>query len=605
MVGGNQAGRSSRGGSRRPVTPAMDLTARLGAGWLVGAIPLLLLPEGATPFSTPKRNAFVLVAVWWAALAATGGLAGIRRAVAAWGASAAAVPALVLGVLLAGRAVAAGGFGSAAELLEALAGPAVGLALLASRDAGLARRLTVVHGMALSLVAVLALAQFAGWRGGTGTREFSGGAPVSTLGNPLFLGTATSAAVLMLLASWLGSNGRAARLASFALFAVTAALAASQARGAWLGTVVGVAGLFVHPAWRTAARAPSGRRKLSVAAATVTILGLAWSTHGPWNPAGASLAGHAAGAARADQWRGRLLLWESTAGMVRRSPLLGWGPRAVGRHLTEFQGRLLATPRYGNLPYRSTAHSHSDWLQAAAELGIVGLGLVVWTGVASLAPAARRSSPDPYRHVAACAVLAWTVDAWINGPLHLAPSAQLVWVWLGLAAGGSSAGPSPTPLSRRPARGRVIVAVIVASLLGRPFARDLAADQYQGRGMVLAGSTEPLLAIEPLLNAVALQREDRRAYFHAGTAWFRAGKVSEAVRSFRADVLENPGVHSGWHNLGLALSAAGDREDARESFRRAALLNPGDPETRARIAEHAPRLTGRPLSARRPMVKSR
>jgi Tfp pilus assembly protein PilF len=60
------------------------------------------------------------------------------------------------------------------------------------------------------------------------------------------------------------------------------------------------------------------------------------------------------------------------------------------------------------------------------------------------------------------------------------------------------------------------------------------------------------------------------------------GDVAAAREEFEADVVFNPWLASGWHNLGVCQAKLGSNADAMVSFRRAAEIDPDDVEARSR-----------------------
>ena len=556
-------------------------------------LPVVFMPFARNPFGAVKEDAFMLLGLAQLAVLAVrdGGslrpIAGrLVRLPVVW-------PVLAFAGLAAGReALAGAGSADWPAFLALVVGAALGLALAAEDERGLGRRMLAAFLAGAAGAAGYGAVQFAGRDPLVWQRAFAGGAPGSSLGNPLFLGTVLAAAIPVTLAFWLEAGSRRAVAGLFALLGLeTIVLIMAQARGAWAGAALASALVI---AWR--GRGTGGATGKLAAWGVVAVACLVALAR-PGLAGGAGPVAHAASlfSPGGGQWRGRFLMWEATARMARERPLAGWGTGGVGTRYLEFQGVLLATPRYADQPYRSTAHSHQDWLQFLAERGTAGLGIFLWL-VAAAAARARGAARAPASRGAACALAGWLVDGMVNGPLHVPPSSALCWIFLGIAvrdddaagrttgAGRAAGAGSPAPAPVRTRSGRLalaVAAVLVVSARGA--GRDLAGEAYLQSGVVRLEGGEPARALPYLARAAALALEDRRHHFEAGRAWFLLGSYGDAVREFEADVALNPAVHSGWHNLGLGLLKLERREEALAAFRKAEALNPRDADTRRMI----------------------
>ena len=118
---------------------------------------------------------------------------------------------------------------------------------------------------------------------------------------------------------------------------------------------------------------------------------------------------------------GRHTLYHDTFLMAKERPVFGWG---MGSFPTVFSLYNTQQPNGDRIPvvYHD---AHSDWLQSAAEIGLVGTALI---GLAVLLPARalrkKRISPIPYFLLAGCAAVA--AYAWIEFPFG---NVGVVLVW--------------------------------------------------------------------------------------------------------------------------------------------------------------------------------
>ncbi len=109
----------------------------------------------------------------------------------------------------------------------------------------------------------------------------------------------------------------------------------------------------------------------------------------------------------------RIALYRDTLAMAKAQPIYGWG---MGSYPTIFYRYNTAVPRSDNLPI-FYADAHSDWLQAFAELGLVGSALIGLCGLLplfSLIRGGARSLISRYL-LAGCAII--LLYAWVEFPL--------------------------------------------------------------------------------------------------------------------------------------------------------------------------------------------
>jgi hypothetical protein len=104
--------------------------------------------------------------------------------------------------------------------------------------------------------------------------------------------------------------------------------------------------------------------------------------------------------------------------MLRDSPLAGVGPGAFGE----------AWPKYRPAKFAMfvTDYAHSEPLQLAVELGLIGLGLAIWAFACWWRLASRAGMADPDRYAAGAALTAFAVFALVDFPLRVPVLALLV-----------------------------------------------------------------------------------------------------------------------------------------------------------------------------------
>ncbi len=170
--------------------------------------------------------------------------------------------------------------------------------------------------------------------------------------------------------------------------------------------------------------------------------------------------------------RGRPVLWQAGATMVLDEPIVGVG---TGRYGVELGGRLPV----GLWGVMTAENAHNYYLQAAAELGLVGAVTLLMILAVALAPLwSHRSETRP--RAALYGAAAWCLTSIVGHP-QLVPSLQLFfWGLLG-AVTAAYALPRLDP-------GRTAVLIVLGLLAGR-LAQE-ASTAAPGRALYAAGLHE-------------------------------------------------------------------------------------------------------------------
>ncbi len=242
------------------------------------------------------------------------------------------------------------------------------------------------------------------------------------------------------------------------------------------------------------------------------------------------------GAVRAWDWWVGVEMWKS-------SPWVGIG---LGNYKLEFlpyKAQFLQTPQGAGYDFyiARAAQAHNEYVQAMAEVGIVGLAAVVGfliVLVASLWTRLRRNPDEGDRLdllLCAAGLVAVVVHAFVSFPAHLPASSLAAILACGLAL-APVYGDHATAV--RSMRGwRLRVPVVATALLGIAVsviaARDLAANVLMKEGIeqLQLGRTE--VAEATLKRSVRLDFAPHQTYFYLGMAQARLGHLGAAFESLR------------------------------------------------------------------------
>ena len=380
---------------------------------------------------------------------------------------------------------------------------------------------------------------------GTGTFGFRA---VATLGNPVFLGTVEAMSLPLALGLALNARdgARAALAAAVAAFA-TAGLVLSFSRAAWLAALVGgllVVGWAVRERRRPGGgprpeRRPLGRRTLAVAAILAALLAVGSVALG-LSAAGRAELDRVAGSfdRRAPGVESRLLLWETTLGLISERPLLGWGPDTFLAEAAGARPERLAQVE-GPETYPDRPHNH--WLYLAYAGGLPALLLhLTFGGVLAVRTVRLLRSPhatsDRGRAVVAVAasLLAYEIQslAGFSLPLTTPVAAVLAGVLVALTV---RPGAPRVLLGRRGPGGEwrwepgAVLAVLLL-LAALPFfaqaTAQVTADVFYARAV-----SRPWDAPALLSRAVSLSPLDPAYAVAAAQAYERRGSPSDLTRA--------------------------------------------------------------------------
>ena len=401
--------------------PPRGVPARVALAALAALTGWTALAIGWAPAGGPARDALELALLYLPALAA-GVLAWRERPAARW-----TEPAIAAGALL------VIGYGLAGRLLPGV----VDLAHAPRAGGRLDQPLTYWNATGtLAAIGLLLCARLAGDRTRPAALRIAAAAAAAPLGMGLYLtfsrGALAAAAcglVVLLLAAPGWPQLRAAAIAVEA--AVAGALCAApfdavralapehrgvQGAAALVALALVAAGAAALQAWsaraEAAGRAPAGplplapaaRGALAAAAAALALAPYVAAVAGERGPAARQAAFGATNARLTDVGSTRARYWDVALGTFADHPLAGAGAGAFG---TVWLRERPIDERVRN--------AHSLWLETLAELGLVGL-LLLLAAAGSVAVAARRAlHADPALAAGPVAALAaWTVHAGLD-----------------------------------------------------------------------------------------------------------------------------------------------------------------------------------------------
>ncbi|HEV8254770.1 MAG TPA: O-antigen ligase family protein [Vicinamibacteria bacterium] len=362
-------------------------------------------------------------------------------------------------------------------------------------------------------------------------------------------------------------------LAAIAAAAMLLFLAFAATRSAWLA--LGAEAVLLAAFRRHLPRL--GRREASAALAILLVVAVA---------AAFALRRKAATVAPLTTLRIREAVWLNTLAMARDHPLVGVG---LGNHkilYPHYSRRVRVDPQFSERAQLD--YVHDDYLQVAAELGLVGIVLGGWLATA-LVRAARRAlatggapSPVPIGFVLSIAGLA--VDAVFSFPMERALPPMLLA--MAMAVLDARAGGRGVPLGRaRPAAILVSAAALVSVLVLS--GRAIAADRHCERMIRAERSGDWPRVLAEAAAAHRLDPHRPEPLRSQGAGHLASRRPAEAIGPLTRLLAGYPYDLNGLGNLGIAYAGLGDRPHARETFARVLAIKPDEARVHFYLAQLA------------------
>jgi tetratricopeptide (TPR) repeat protein len=279
--------------------------------------------------------------------------------------------------------------------------------------------------------------------------------------------------------------------------------------------------------------------------------------------------------------QGRIAIWRNTLVMIREHALMGVGLANHPLAYPAYHRRAAVDPLFS--PRQHLDFAHDDYLQLSAELGLIGVALLIVLAVAAvrLVRTARgrgKGAEDAALAAAATAAGAGLLtDALLSFPAYRALPPWLLALdaaVLAVIARGPAARRSfviASPATRRAVTGAAAMASVALLVIE---SRWLRADGHLHLAQRAEARGDWPSAGHHAGMAVGLDASRAQAWFAQGTAALVGKRPGDAVRALEGAVTRAPYDPSALANLGLARAAAGDARGAADALGRALRISP-------------------------------
>lgn len=397
---------------------------------------------------------------------------------------------------------------------------------------------------------VYGVLQSMGWDDQGWVHDFSGRS-FSTLGNPVYL--AGHLTVLFPLALWLAFSSRGKRRwfgwTACAVFGVGFWMTQTRAVLAALTASAGVAWFFQK----------RNDRKLLIFSAVIAAWLLAWMLPA-WKERLVGLFhGTEIGA------RGRMVLAKTALELFREHPVLGSGPGSFAASFHRLQSPHLASDV--RLEFWTAHHAHNEYLELAAQRGLVGVGLGFWMLAAWLGALRARGAPQagvaPFLLCGAAGAAAYS---FFHFPFSIPPTVfALAMLYR----------PADFSLQSSVRFSRVVFLFLTVLLFGYGILLRESAALHQAVDFRLSGNPKRgLLLLEGETFGRFFDRHAPRRLLEKAKAAEQTGDFAAAKRFLQRVLERDPWNAPVWADLGRVLGKSGDLRGALSACRRALHVSP-------------------------------
>jgi tetratricopeptide (TPR) repeat protein len=248
--------------------------------------------------------------------------------------------------------------------------------------------------------------------------------------------------------------------------------------------------------------------------------------------------------------------------MFEDSPIVGIGLGNYKLNFLAYKAEFLSSPRGEDYDFyiQRAAQAHNDYVQALAEVGILG-GLAILGFMAVLAVSfwlrIRRTKDEDKRLellLLACGIIPVFVHALVSFPAHL-PASSLVFISiLGIAFSRvyGDATVHTHSLSHWSLKASVSVVVVIGIIVSGFAISDLSANilMYKGLQQLQLGNTYSAEAL--LAKSLRYDFAPRQTYYHLASAQLRLERFDEAWENLELCMTRflDEGVYLSYANLG-------------------------------------------------------
>ncbi|GEM_PF-4979976 len=271
----------------------------------------------------------------------------------------------------------------------------------------------------------------------------------------------------------------------------------------------------------------------------------------------------------------RLLMWRSSLDMIKDSPLIGIGIGTFDMNYPKYQGKYLRLEEYANYT-GSTIHAHNEYIETAAETGLLGIGSLIWLIIAIFKYGMDIvNNKERGERLLIFGILSSIATILIYGlfsfPFHMPTTWMLFWFLIGIL-GSMTLQPSvKTKYSPVWVRiGIVIIALFLLSWTTRPFIANIYF--YKGYWHGKNGRWEE--GVNSFQRAIRINPDDYKSHYNLAVLYEDRDMLLSAIDEY-GRVLRLYPTHVETHlRLGNLYESLGDHDNAQKEYKKAEEIFP-------------------------------
>jgi lipoprotein NlpI len=276
----------------------------------------------------------------------------------------------------------------------------------------------------------------------------------------------------------------------------------------------------------------------------------------------------------------RLAIWRNTVEMIKDRPWIGWG---LGNHKVFYPLYYRKAVKEAFFSETSQlSHVHNDFLQAFAELGLVGMAFLMWLGVVSGITVFRLTSRRYPVHVRfwtmaiAVAIVGLFVNALFSFPFQRSIPPAVFMVFIG-ALGVFYAGEGRTCYEIKQ-RWLILCTILVVSVawmwLIRFHALGIACDRHFMRMTQLEKAGNWSGVILEAKRAHHYNPARTKVLSYLGRAYVEIGKYEDGAKALEKVIAAYPNHMNALLNIGVAYGSMGAYDNALGVYERVLRIKP-------------------------------
>ncbi|MDA3792958.1 MAG: O-antigen ligase family protein [Elusimicrobia bacterium] len=271
----------------------------------------------------------------------------------------------------------------------------------------------------------------------------------------------------------------------------------------------------------------------------------------------------------------RIFKWKTAVQMIKAAPLIGHGEGGVKTKFALYQGKV-NKHNVRKLKGSSESQIHSEYLQTAAQTGIIGLLFFLYIIFRTFKNIASSSAPEINKYIfaALCGVL---IDSIASFPLYIVPSGFIFYLYLGLTDRGRR-----KTFIKKPAAVLIILVLTIGYIRFSVF--KFYSDYLRKKADKLSMAA-PRRAAAVYKKANLILPVDGQAEYRRGLLLYNLGDKNEAVKALKNSISIRH-YSEVYNNLAIIYYEKGNYKEALNYWQEAVRIGMPDPDMQNKLIDN-------------------